>query len=67
MFEHYYLPLGFPSDPDQSKPIVLNGTVIAHSHIYTVQTETLILALTTAMRRLGIEPAGIEVTTASPS
>jgi capsular polysaccharide biosynthesis protein len=67
LFEHHYLPVAFPSDAVQSTPIVINNAIIGQSHIYTVQIETLIPALTIAMRRLGIEKTAVEVTTASPS
>jgi capsular polysaccharide biosynthesis protein len=58
LFEHNYFPVTFPSDAKLSQPIFLGKTAIGHSHVYTVQTDTLITVLESAMRRLGIERYG---------
>ena len=59
LFEHHYLALAFPSDAELSQPIFLNNATIGQTHFYTVQTDTLIAVLASAMRKLGIEPADI--------
>jgi len=55
LFEHNYLPVDFPSDPTLSQPIFLGKAIIGQSHVYTVQIDTLIAVLESAMRTLGME------------
>jgi hypothetical protein len=55
LFEHNYLPLDFPSDATLSQPIFLGKAIIGQSHFYTVQIDTLIAVLESAMRTLGME------------
>lgn len=55
LFGHNYLPVDFPSDATLSQPIFLGKAIIGHSHFYTVQIDTLIAILESAIRTLGVE------------
>jgi hypothetical protein len=66
LFEHNYLPVDFPSDAKLSHPLLLGKAVIGQSHFYTVQTDTLIAVLESAMRRLGMNHAVTEDKTGLP-
>jgi len=56
LFQHNYLPVDFPSDPGLSQPLFLGKAIIGESHVYTVQIDTLIAVLESAMRTLGMKP-----------
>jgi capsular polysaccharide biosynthesis protein len=53
---HNYFPVEFPSDAALSQPLFLGKAIIGRTHVYTAQIDTLIAALESAMRMLGIEP-----------
>jgi hypothetical protein len=60
LFAHNYLPVDFPSDAKLSQPLFLGKAIIGQSHFYTVQTDTLIAVLESAMRRLDMNDAATE-------
>lgn len=60
LFAHNYLPVDFPSDSKLSQPLFLGKAIIGQSHFYTVQTDTLIAVLESAMRRLDMNDAATE-------
>ena len=61
LFGHYYFPLEFPSDAARSQPVFLVNAVVAHSHVYTVQIDTLVAAIESVMQKLNIEsPAAVK-------
>jgi capsular polysaccharide biosynthesis protein len=53
VFGHFYMPTVHPCDPAKSVPILLDQTVIAQSHVFTVDVGPFAAVVADAVRRFG--------------
>jgi hypothetical protein len=51
-FEHHYLPIMYPSDPELSSPLLLGDVEIGRSHVYRVPANAFVSVAVRAMRAL---------------
>ncbi len=63
LFEHYYLPVAYASDPELSRPVLFRGLEITRSRIYRVPVSEFAAVVTNAMRALGLDRDRAEDTT----